>query len=191
MFLSICTSSNICSVSLFNGTKTKSLEKNNVKDHSRYLATFSKKVLGEHYNKIDFIVVSIGPGSFAGIKSGVSFTKGLSLAIDKPIVPINNFDCMNQEIKYNGKYYICIYSHKDYVYMQLYDNNIKVKEPKCISIEKLEKYPIFGYGLSKIGNKKYSKINLNSKIIGEFALKKYENLLESNIDNIKPIYLEI
>ena len=46
-FLSINTSSNICSVALFNGNKDiELLEKDNVIDHNKYIAKYTQKLLG-------------------------------------------------------------------------------------------------------------------------------------------------
>ena len=70
-----------------------------VKDHSKYIAINTKKLIKNNSQLIDFIAVSIGPGSYAGLKVGLSFAKGLSLALNKPIVPIDNFTCMNMNIK--------------------------------------------------------------------------------------------
>ena len=111
------------SISKINKKKNKTLEKKDVKDHSKYLAIYTKELLKKNRNNIDFVAVSVGPGSYAGIRSSLSFVKGLCLAINKPIVPVENFDCMNEKIQYNKKYYLCIYSHKKYVYSQLFKNN--------------------------------------------------------------------
>ena len=140
---------------------------------------------------LDFIAVSIGPGSYAGLRSSISFCKGVSIAINSPIVPVDNFICMNNQISEKNKYYICIYSHKDFVYAQLFDNNDKVSKPECIKINKLKQYEIYGYGLETLLNDKFNKIVLNSKIIGQYAIENYKTIIESDLNKISPIYLEI
>ena len=101
-FLSINTTTSLCSVSFFDNKKFKTLEKKDVKDHSKYLAIYTKELLKNNRNNIDFVAVSVGPGSYAGIRSSLSFVKGLCLAINKPIVPVENFDCMNEKIQYKA-----------------------------------------------------------------------------------------
>jgi tRNA threonylcarbamoyladenosine biosynthesis protein TsaB len=43
---------------------------------------------------IGYIAVSTGPGSFTGIRIGLSFTKGLAMARGLPLVPLNSLDAM-------------------------------------------------------------------------------------------------
>ena len=67
---------------------------------------------------LDYIILSIGPGSYSGLRSGSSFAKGLAYAINKNIIPINTIEAMNLLITDKEEYYIALYSHKDYVYYQ-------------------------------------------------------------------------
>jgi len=189
--LSINTSTSLCSVSLFNNGSYDTLSKIDVKDHTKYLSTFTREILNDKYDTLDFIAVSIGPGSYAGLRTSISFCKGLSMATNKPIVPVNNFLCMNRKISNNNRYYICIYSHRDFVYSQLFDKNKKVSKPECIKIDKLKEYEIYGCGLETILNDKFNKIKLDSKIVGEFAIDNYKLFVEKDLNKIEPIYLEI
>jgi len=189
--LSINTSTSLCSVSLFNNGFCDTLSKIDVKDHTKYLSNFTSKILNDKYDNLDFIAVSVGPGSYAGLRTSISFCKGLSMAINKPIVPVNNFLCMNSKISNDNKYYICIYSHRDFVYSQLFDKNKKVSKPECIKIDKLKGHEIYGCGLEKILNDKFNKVNLDSKIVGEFAIENYKSFIEKDVNKIEPIYLEI
>ena len=43
-------------------------------------------------NDFDAVSVTIGPGSFTGIRVGLSIAKGLANALDKKIIPVNNFE---------------------------------------------------------------------------------------------------
>ena len=190
-FLSINTSTSLCSVSLYNSGKFITLEKENTKDHTIYLASYTKELLDNKYDDLNFIAVSIGPGSYAGLRTGLAFSKGLSLSINKPLVPINNFSCMNSKVKSNNKYYICIYSHRDFIYAQLFDKNKKVSKSECIKFNKLKEYELYGYGLENILNSNFNEIILNSEIVGEYALKKHQDLIEQDLNKINPIYLEV
>jgi len=189
-FLAINTSTSLCSVSFFEKDNFKTLEKKDVTDHSKYLAVYTKELLKNNYNNIDFIAVSIGPGSYAGLRASLSFVKGLCMAMKKPIVPVENFECMNKKITDNEKYYLCIYSHKDYVYSQLFENNKKVSDSICIKFNKLEHLSIYGYGLDKICSN-YNEIIPDAETVGNYAKNNYQKLIKNNLNKVFPIYLEI
>ena len=190
-FISISTSTSLCSVSLYKEGKFTTIEKENVKDHTQYLANFTNEILSGKYDDLEFVAVSIGPGSYAGLRTGVSFCKGLCMALNIPIVPVDNFLCMREKIDDNDKYYIGIYSHRDYIYAQLFDDNKKVSKPECIKFNKLKDYLVYGYGLEILLDKNCNHIKLDSKLVGEYALKNYDKLIENDLNKINPIYLEM
>ena len=142
-FISINTCTNICSVALFDNEKVQLKEKDNIKDHSEYIAIFTKELIEKSSKKIDFIAIAIGPGSYAGLKAGLSFAKGLSLALNIPILPIETFLAMNENINYHDKYYLGLFSHRRYVYIQEYKNNKPMESPKCIKYDELKDFKIY------------------------------------------------
>ena len=82
---------------------------------NKYKAAASGEASNISIEELDFIAINIGPGSFTGIRIGVSFAKGLSFAKNIPLIPINGFDIINNKIKPKEKsFYICIFSHKSY-----------------------------------------------------------------------------
>jgi len=90
--ISIETSSNICGVSFIkSGNCIKTIEENSERKHVEKIPIFYKKLkdkIGFKNSEISAIAVSIGPGSFTGLRIGLSFAKGLALAQSLPIVPI-------------------------------------------------------------------------------------------------------
>ena len=90
--ISIETSSDICGVSLIkSGICIKTIEENSERKHVEKIPIFYKKLqdeVGFKDSEISAIAVSIGPGSFTGLRIGLSFAKGLALAQSLPIVPI-------------------------------------------------------------------------------------------------------
>ena len=85
MFFSINTATDICSVSLFCNDKFKTLSKNRTRDHSQYLSVYTKELIKGIENKIEYIALSIGPGSFTGLKIGSSFSKGDAMAVAESV----------------------------------------------------------------------------------------------------------
>jgi len=102
LILSIETSTQVCSVALFKQGEIVGLkESNDEKSHAKLLTLFIQELLLEH--KIDFkdlnaIVVSKGPGSYTGLRIGVSTAKGLCYALDLPLIAINTLQSMSHGI---------------------------------------------------------------------------------------------
>lgn len=56
------------------------------------------KIIELDLNTIDAIAVSMGPGSFTGLRIGSATAKGLGLALDKPIIPVPTVDALAYNI---------------------------------------------------------------------------------------------
>lgn len=50
------------------------------------------------FKELDAIAVTIGPGSFTGIRVGLSLAKGIAFGINKPLIPVNNFELLLQRV---------------------------------------------------------------------------------------------
>ena len=190
-YLSIDTSSTICSITLCEDSKYTYFEKENVKEYSRILGPACKDILNNKLDKIDFIALSIGPGSYTGLKTSCSFAKGLAYAISKPIIPISTFDGINLSIKNKDKYYIALYSHRDYAFYQLYKKGAKTNIIECNKISNMNDAPIYGYGFKEILKENYFEIKPSSKNIGMLANEKYNNLSKVSLNDIQPIFLSV
>lgn len=100
--LAIETSASLCSAALFNGVDEyyeSSINKKHV--HSEKLFDLIDDVLnqaGINVNEAKSIAVSMGPGSFTGLRIGVAAAKGLAIGRDIPIIPIPTFDALAYEI---------------------------------------------------------------------------------------------
>jgi tRNA threonylcarbamoyladenosine biosynthesis protein TsaB len=93
IILGIETATNICSVALVkDGILLAIRESAGVKEHSATLTGFIADVFAEaglKYSQIDAIAVSMGPGSYTGLRIGVSTAKGLCYALDKPFIAVD------------------------------------------------------------------------------------------------------
>ena len=98
IILGLETATNICSVALTNDGKLIAIrESEGVKEHSLALTNYIAEVIAEagmEYNQIDAIAVSMGPGSYTGLRIGVSSAKGLAYALDKPIIAVSTLKAM-------------------------------------------------------------------------------------------------
>lgn len=88
---------------------------------------------------MDFFAVTVGAGSFTGIRIGLSTIKGLAFAVSKQVVPITSFDCLayaenSSEGKtlavidaLHGNYYICGYENGRVVVPPAYSTGEEVQ----------------------------------------------------------------
>jgi len=98
LILQLETSTIACSVALSLDGKTiavKELAERNI--HASYLTLFIEDVMaqcGKTLRDIDAVAVSMGPGSYTGLRIGVSTAKGLCYALDIPLIAINTLEAM-------------------------------------------------------------------------------------------------
>lgn len=129
--LSVETASNNCSVAILEDTKLiKELSVCDENTHSQKLMPLIDKILNEcnlSLSNIDLFACDKGPGSFTGIRIGISTLKAFHDALNKPIIGISALDAFaNLALEHtNFSSYICsiIDAKHDNVYYSIYENN--------------------------------------------------------------------
>lgn len=71
---------------------------------------------------IDLIAVTNGPGSFTGLRIGLSTARTLALALDKPIVGLNTLDVMAKHYDTEGDLLIVLETKRQDFYARYYDS---------------------------------------------------------------------
>ncbi|MEI6454987.1 MAG: tRNA (adenosine(37)-N6)-threonylcarbamoyltransferase complex dimerization subunit type 1 TsaB [bacterium] len=96
--LCLDTATTICSVSLSEAGRLISFEESSDKNlHASRLTLFIEEVLKTaslSMNELDAIAVSMGPGSYTGLRIGVASAKGLCYALDIPLIAIPTLQAM-------------------------------------------------------------------------------------------------
>lgn len=170
LILQIETATTVCSVALTkNGNLLafKQLDERNI--HAEIITLFIEELIsanGIQYADIDAIAVSCGPGSYTGLRIGVSTAKGLCFALDKPLIAIETLEAMAYGVITEGKYaadddiLLCpmIDARRMEVYTALFDmagNRIKATSAEIIdehsfaSMLKNNRILFFGDGAEK------------------------------------------
>lgn len=213
--LHIETSTNVCSVALSTNGKCR-LSKVNTEgmNHASMLSPFIDEVLKFiGTEKLDAIAVSGGPGSYTGLRIGVSTAKGLSYGLDIPLIAIDTLEIMSLMAKNRIKSRAenCIFcamidARRMEVYSAFYNLNGEVIRKVSADIidensyaDLLEKYPIyfFGNGATKC---KSTLTHANANFIDDIvplaenmialSEKAYMNQKFADVAYFEPFYLK-
>jgi len=98
LILHIETATDICSVALSKGDQQLSLEESDQeRSHATLLNRFIRKVFaesGQDFKQLDGVAVSMGPGSYTGLRIGVSTAKGIAYALEIPLLASGTLENM-------------------------------------------------------------------------------------------------
>ena len=222
LILNIETSTEVCSVSLAkNGNllfKKESIEGMN---HSRKLSVFIEEIFAENnmqINALDAIAVSKGPGSYTGLRIGVSVAKGLCYGLNIPLISVNSLEILGVFAAQNLTEYnlpndgipvlFCplIDARRMEVYTSLY--NLKGEELRPVSAEIIDgqflsdllennKILFFGNGAEKckttIKNKNayfQGPVITSAQFMQSISERKFKNREFENVAYFEPFYLK-
>ncbi len=214
--LCIETSLDYCSVSMIEDGKVIDSESINIKkSHSEFILILIKNLLKRvkiSLNKLSAIAVNKGPGSYTGLRIGVSTAKGLCFSLDLPLLSVNSLDLMIYDVKKKNLVesgsLLCpmIDARRMEVYTKIVKDDltiIKDTHAKILSIDsfnsllKINKINFFGNGSSKFKNIIKSNnavfiekiipeaINFNQIVHDKYLKEKFEDLI-----NFEPNYLK-
>ena len=220
LILGIETATTICSVALVKDGKLLSIrESEGTREHSAALTGYIAEVFhkaGFTYQQIDAIAVSIGPGSYTGLRIGVSSAKGLCYALDKPLIAVDTlkslaWQALNKSNSQgrdtgNSLFVPMLDARRMEVYTAVYDNTLNLIEPVnalVVNETAFDTYPgkeiiYFGEGAEKcrqmFGMKgKFTfldSITLSAEAICMLALSDYENGIFADVAYSEPFYLK-
>lgn len=214
LIVNIETSTSACSVALHQeGKLISEMSQYIEKSHSNYLTLMIEKVVefsGFKLSDLDAIAVSKGPGSYTGLRIGVSTAKGLCFALDKPLLSVNTLQAMAlQLIQYfDTNTLLCpmIDARRMEVYCALFDTkNEFIKNTSAIIIDENsfsnelnnKKVVFFGNGADKCktsithSNAIFlQNIYPSAKEIGYLAFEKWTKKEFEDIAYFEPYYLK-
>lgn len=113
--------------------------------HSRTLMPIVEHILkntGMTIAQIDAVAVAAGPGSFTGIRIGVSAAKGLAFAMEKPAVAVSALAAMARNVAFRDGLIVCAMdARRNQVYNALFEANggilTRLTEDRAISLADL------------------------------------------------------
>jgi len=172
MIICLETATNLCSVALCDSAGVISLKENNEsKSHASMLTVFIEELLrdqGIRARDLEAVAVSKGPGSYTGLRIGVSVAKGIAYGASIPLIGIETtlsmFRGISQSRNFSGEsdsnllFCPMLDARRMEVYYAIYDsggNKIKdisaeiVNEKTFIGIPESQKIIFFGDGALK------------------------------------------
>jgi tRNA threonylcarbamoyladenosine biosynthesis protein TsaB len=138
--LNINTATNPASVCLARDTQTLSFAQSTYqKDHASWLHPAVKQIIadaGLSIKDTEAIAVTTGPGSYTGLRIGLSAAKGLSFALNIPLIAINLLEVMARAAKTERADFFCpvIDARRMEVFMAVYDKNMETVVAPCAVI---------------------------------------------------------
>jgi tRNA threonylcarbamoyladenosine biosynthesis protein TsaB len=220
MIICIETATNLCSVALCDSTGVLAVkESSDKRSHASMLTVFIQEILTETGilpSGLEAVAVSKGPGSYTGLRIGVSVAKGISFAASIPLIGIETtlsmYMGMKEKIGMKGNnddntlFCPMLDARRMEVYYALYDwegrriNEItaKIIDPESFnSVPESRKIIFFGDGASKCADIIRRK---NSLFIDDFSMSAsymqkpaYESFNRGNFEDVayfEPFYLK-
>ncbi|RFZ90786.1 tRNA (adenosine(37)-N6)-threonylcarbamoyltransferase complex dimerization subunit type 1 TsaB [Mucilaginibacter conchicola] len=217
MILQIETATTSCSVALSaNGEVLAYKEINERNMHAEVITIYINDLIKQQnasYNDIDAIAVSCGPGSYTGLRIGVSTAKGLCFALDKPLIAINTLEAMasgvanKNEVEADTLLCPMIDARRMEVYTAVYKTDgtlVKTTAAEIITVESFtdllqdNKVLFFGDGAAKcidvLGQNANALFNIDfensARDITQLAQQKFTNKQFEDVAYFEPYYLK-
>lgn len=103
--LALDTATEACSAALWQDGQVLSRFENAGRSHTERLMPMVQQLMaesGQGFARLDGIACGVGPGSFAGVRIGVGFAKGLALARDLPVIGVSSLALLAQRMIAQG-----------------------------------------------------------------------------------------
>lgn len=206
------TSTKACSVALSVNGNLVALKEDVTEDfsHSENLTLFIQDVLDQsclELKDLDAVSVVSGPGSYTGLRIGVSTAKGLCYALSIPLISVDSLVSMVSTIKekYPNKNLLSLIdARRMEVFSAIYSPDLTIVKPISADIIEADTYtefePLvyFGDGAAKLQEIWASRSNMefiqnvNASAIGQMdiAYEKFKNGDFEDVAYFEPFYLK-
>ncbi len=144
LILSLETTTKVCSVAVTRNGELLALKESNDEDfgHAEKLHVYIEEALklaGVLMKELDAVAVAGGPGSYTGLRIGVSAAKGFCFGLEKPLIAIDPLKALALRYKTEsspdqGAIIPMIDARRDEVFMSVFDQDLKLIKPTAAEI---------------------------------------------------------
>jgi tRNA threonylcarbamoyladenosine biosynthesis protein TsaB len=125
-----------CSVAVSDGGRVLAHESEVMaRGHQERLAPMAERVMGQAglaFSGLERIAVTVGPGSFTGLRVGLAFAKGLAAALDLPLVGVGTLEALAAEAE--GLVFAAIDARRDQIYLQAFEDGRPLMAPDALEL---------------------------------------------------------
>ncbi len=214
--LLIETGTEVCSVAISNGEELLAIRESNIgRMHAQNVAVYVEELLTElniTCKNLVAVAISMGPGSYTGLRIGSSFAKGICYAEEIPLIGVSSLSALTEGVirecsKESIKDVILapmIDARRMEVYTQLFDANgetlseimAEIVDGNSFSKYKEHDFVIYGNGAEKcvdilnVKSVKYINIESSARNMVKLAYESYRNGEFKDIAYFEPHYLK-
>lgn len=105
---------------------------------------------GVDFAALDRIGVTVGPGSFTGLRVGLAFAKGLAFALDRRCVGVGTLEALAASLDAGGLKAALIDAGRGRVYLQLFDGAVSLSGPDILPLETAVARLVEVFGASEV-----------------------------------------
>lgn len=142
---------------------------------------------------IQKIIVVNGPGSFTGIRIGITIAKIYAWSLNIEITTITSLEAMAVSSNKNLIHIPILNARRGYVYSAIYDKDITILKPQHIKFEELMNYVNNIDNYEFISNDKFENLSSVSAYSPDYIkiVEKYKNKKAVNPHSVNPEYLKL
>ena len=215
--LHIETSTDVCSVCFADDGEIISIRETGMeRSHASILTVYIEEILHELQTQnmcLDAVAVSMGPGSYTGLRIGISAAKGICYGLEIPLIAIPTLEAMCigalKQYKISGENALLmpmIDARRMEVYLAIYDFQLKKIKDTCAQVIDRESFQellstqrlyLFGTGAAKLKDtisheniRFLDNVTMSSEYMITIALKRYRQKQFEDVAYFEPYYLK-